>query len=154
MYRRQLHILVFPGTEVLVKPIPGARPPPLHHVLRATPDPALHTIASTLSDMIQRVEDEDEREAVAEAVGAVLGAALDGADDPWGPPRPSEGARAHAGAIPSPLSLPRLAGSGGRVLRRHRSILGLADGVSLEASANDLEQVASPGPSVAAVGLA
>lgn len=83
----------------------------------------------------------------------MLGAALDGADDPWGPPRPSEGARAHAGAR-RPSRSRAWPGRGGRVLRRHRSILGLADGASLEASTGDLERVASPGPSVAAVGLA
>lgn len=53
LYWRQLHILVFPGTEVLVKPIPGARPP-LHPTCSAPrPTRRLHTIASTLSDMIR-----------------------------------------------------------------------------------------------------
>lgn len=135
--RRQLHILVFPGTEVLWKVIPGTHDPPQHHVLRALPDPALHTISTVLSDVVDRVADGDASETASDVVKSCLDAALECLVDPaepYGDPRPPSNEEDCPGTqMNDPASQTasvQLAER--RLLRRHKSLMGPSTPVPTE----------------------
>lgn len=101
LYRHQLHILVFPGTEVLWKTLPGTAAPAAHHTLHARPDPAVHTVAAVLAGIVAAVEGEHVAREVAAVVAELVQAAVEGVGGE-DQPGPREAVRGGVGSAKDP----------------------------------------------------
>ncbi|KAL6783931.1 hypothetical protein ACKKBG_A04060 [Auxenochlorella protothecoides x Auxenochlorella symbiontica] len=101
LYRHQLHILVFPGTEVLWKTLPGTAAPAAHHTLHARPDPAVHTVAAVLAGIVAAVEGEHVAREVAAVVAELVQAAVEGVGGE-DQPGPREAVRGGVGSAEDP----------------------------------------------------